>query len=141
MSGITPETQEEIQKTQEAPWEIRGYRVTEGLIAAQVIHNGMESEENVWVEEGRTYVAAGYMADRTYEEHDLTEAERDALTTFMEENGLEIEKGSPLLAVKETPKEIAGKTAGTDLLDQLQQRFQEKGSPAPEPGMSLGIGG
>ena len=141
VSSMDPETQEEIQKTQEAAWEVRGYRVTEGLIAAQVIHNGLESEENVWVEEGRTYVAAGYMADRTYEEHDLTEAERDALATFMEENGLEAEKGSPLLAVKETPKGIGGKKAGTDLLDQLQQQFQEKGSPAPEPGMSLGIGG
>ena len=83
VSSMAPETQEEIQT--ETAWEVRGYRVTEGLIVAQVIHNGLESEENVWVEEGRTYVAAGYMADRTYEEHDLTEAERDALATFMED--------------------------------------------------------
>lgn len=141
VSGMNLEAQEEIRETQEASWEIRGYRVTEGLIAAQVVHNGLESEENIWMEEGRTYVAVGYMADRTYEEHDLTEAEREALADFMEENRLEAEKGSPLLAVKETQKGIDGKMAGTDLLDQLQQQFREEGSPVPEPGMSLGIGG
>lgn len=132
---------QEISEKQEASWSIHGFRVVEGIVVAKVLNDGLETEENIWTEYGRIYVATGYMADNTYEEHDLTETEREELKAFMEENGIEADETSPFLFVDESVLRKTEKKEGADLLDQLQHQFQEDGSMAPEQELAIGIGG
>ena len=97
-----------------------------------------------WREEGRTYYATGEMYDNTYQEHDLTETEKEALESYLSRNGIELDERFPIMTRKEVVESgatIEEKQNGTSFLDALQkEQIKQDQSLVPVPEMSIGIG-
>ncbi len=121
---------------------IKGYKVDDGCLMAIVHYKGRETEEAVSIDGERYYVATGFMQDRTYEEHDLTELDRMELEQYIKDNDLDISDLAGLVVVASVA-DTATKTPGSDtFLDELQkQQFSMEQDIRQEPEMSIGIGG
>lgn len=121
---------------------IREFTVSDNTIWVILSQNGQE--ESLWREEGRTYYATGEMYDNTYQEHDLTETEKEALESYLSRNGIELDERFSIMTRKEAVESgatIEEKQNGTSFLDALQkEQIKQDQSLVPVPEMSIGIG-
>ena len=83
---------------------------------------GQLEQEAVSIDGERYYVATGFMQDRTYEEHDLTELDRMELEQYIKDNDLDISDLAGLVVVASVA-DTATNTPGSDtFLDELQKQ-------------------
>lgn len=125
---------------------INGFEVKDGLLFAKISQNGLDSEEAVWKKGNRIYTSAGYVFDNSYREFDLTEEQQEELETYIMEHGLKLDTESGILMTEEMADELKGNArevegSGTDFLNALQQQEFQTEEIAPEPEISMGIGG
>ena len=129
--------QAELQR--DPAFSIKGFSVSEGMLVARTVYNGMESEESIWKGQDRFYVATGYEMDHTYKEHDLTEPERQELEQYIKDNGIEIDETAELLILK-SAYTMPLEKKGTSYLDQLQEQEFHEEEMNVESEMVIGMG-
>lgn len=129
-------------QSEEHGFKVNGFHVENGLVLADVIDQGIESSGEIWQENGRLYTATGFEADHTYQEHDLTETERQDLQKFCEDNNVMLDEYSPLLVVssQNIQQQQPGQKAAS-FLDALQRQEFSHDQTNQNIEMSIGIGG
>lgn len=123
--------------------EIKGYHVAEGIVMADIVANGIESEEAVWSDGERKYIVTGYAVDHSYHEYNLTESEQEDLKKFIEDQHIVLDDMSPMLILKMQKAETikAPEKGCASFLDTLQkQNFTQSEPTIPEPELNIGMG-
>lgn len=140
--NVAARKEESIEDKAGVSDRIRGFTVSDNMVAVILSQDGQE--EPLWQKEGRTFYATGGMYDNTYQEHDLTETEKEALESYLSRNGIELDEQFPILTRKEAVESgtaIEEKQNGTSFLDALQkEQMRQDQSLVPVPEMSIGIG-
>lgn len=136
------EMEQTAGQQEEHSFKVNGFHVADGMVLADVINQGIETSEEIWQENGRLYTATGFEADHTYQEHDLTETERQDLQKFCEDNNVMLDEYSPLLVVssQNIQQQQPGQKAAS-FLDALQRQEFSHDQTNQNIEMSIGIGG
>lgn len=125
---------------------IKGFEMSEGMIIAKTVIEGVEAAEEVCRQGERYFITSGYEFDHTYVEHDLSEEQKEELENYIAENDIKLDEDLMVLMEKDAAEHVKGMSSaeekkGVNFLNALQQQEFDQGSVQLEPEMGIGIGG
>lgn len=150
-------TQEKRPDVQDVQWQepeqngeipdIRGFEVTEGIVMATVLIDGIEEQQAVCRNRDGLYIPVGYAFDHSYRELELSHEQTEDLEDFIETKGLSLIDDSMILMAEKRAEEIkeerpgeTGRKNGMSFLDALQKQEFQSQEFAPEPELTIGLG-